>query len=83
MKKILGVFVLLIALSLIALAVIVVWDIVPVAWDLVFKIGLSVLLFFVLVTIIMMIYNSFFKKSHYTDRGNRAHRKQDDLNINQ
>lgn len=74
MKTIIGILSLIICLAIGSLLIIYIWDLYPISWILIMKIGITA---FIICTIMLLIYltlSIFFKKDKYDqNKGNKAH----------
>lgn len=73
MKYFIGIIVALLVLGGALLGILAIWDISLVSWDLVWKVGLSIVIFMALMAVAVMVWGAFFKSDKYDKQGNNSH----------
>lgn len=74
MKVFIGIFSILLLLTAGTLAVLAVWEIYPVSWDIIWKSGVSILLGSAVLSLFWLLVTTFLKKEKHQADGSKAHR---------
>lgn len=77
MKKVIGIFIVLLSLSFITILILRIWEIYIVSIDTIVKSSLTLAVLGILIVILIVAYGAFFKKeiNYNKNVGNRAHPK--------